>query len=224
MDSQLIFETSKSDDPSRLSGFASSGSAFTFTLNSTNSQMCCLSEDGIRCNRISGNASYSKRIQKTVQQKKLRLSIDSSARHVYICDHHKNMIQSVRSCVKRKRKDSCEDENGNNSNDAFIYSSSLYSNDFNGDQPSVDLSTLQMNTLRRYKRHYRVQTRPGINKSQLADSLLNHFRGIHVDEKETIAFFIYMVKSNRNKLDQMKGLIGGSVLPNSGSISDQNSS
>ena len=81
-----------------------------------------------------------------------------------------------------------------------------------------------MNTLRRYKRHYRVQTRPGINKSQLADSLLNHFRGIHVDEKETIAFFIYMVKSNRNKLDQMKGLIGGSVLPNSGSISDQNSS
>lgn len=33
----------------------------------------------------------------------------------------------------------------------------------------VDLFQLQVNTLRRYKRHYKIQTRPGLNKAQLAE-------------------------------------------------------
>lgn len=33
----------------------------------------------------------------------------------------------------------------------------------------VDLFQLQVNTLRRYKRHYKLQTRPGFNKAQLAE-------------------------------------------------------
>lgn len=33
----------------------------------------------------------------------------------------------------------------------------------------VDLFQLQVNTLRRYKRHYKLQTRPGLNKAQLAE-------------------------------------------------------
>ena len=41
-------------------------------------QLCCLIDDGERCTRTAGNASYSKRIQKTVQQRKLRLHMDSS--------------------------------------------------------------------------------------------------------------------------------------------------
>lgn len=284
---------SKTDDSrdSKLASFASPGSAFSssFNLSSTNShQLCCLTEDGSRCNRVAGNASYSKRIQRTVQQKKLRLSIDNSARHVYICDHHKNMIQSIRSCVRRRRKDSCEDENGTNSNDGYssfvdnrgnlinqtnvsgpangsasfasgsgigggvggsgvglgvgvgggsgiasgIGSSNTGSgvgrndlssnnNPSNEDLPQVDLSTLQMNTLRRYKRHYRVQTRPGINKSSLADTLLNHFKTIPIDEKEAITYFIYMVKCNRNKIDQNKGLTtSNSGLPYSSGLID----
>ncbi|XP_074598979.1 SIN3-associated polypeptide 30 [Brevipalpus obovatus] len=184
-----------------MSDFASSGSAFIDHHPSAN-QMCCLTEDGVRCSRIAGNASYSKRIQKTVQQKKLRLMIDNTARHVYICDHHKNLIQRERTCsVKKKRKDSCEDENGTNSSD-------LCGSD---DYPTVDLSTLQMNTLRRFKRNYKVQTKPGVNKSQLADSLYDQFRKIQVDEKEIITYFIYMVKCNSNKLDQMKGLVTNNV-------------
>lgn len=199
-----------------MADFTSAGSGFLD--HSASSQLCCLTEDGIRCTRIAGNASYSKRIQKTVQQKKLRLSIDNSARHVYICDHHKNMIQSIRSCVKKKRKNSCEEENGTNSNDDSMFMMSFNTNNhpsgYNNspeDYPMVDLSTLQMNTLRRYKKHYRVQTKPGINKSQLADSLFNHFRTIQIDEKETITYFIYMVKCNCNKLDQVKGLTTNSI-------------
>lgn len=37
------------------------------------------------------------------------------------------------------------------------------------DVPEVDLYQLQVNTLRRYKKHYKVATRPGINKAQLSD-------------------------------------------------------
>ena len=41
-------------------------------------QQCCLVENGQRCFKAAGNASYSKRIQKTVAQKKLRLHMDNS--------------------------------------------------------------------------------------------------------------------------------------------------
>lgn len=65
----------------------------------------------------------------------------------------------------------------------------------------VDLQQLQVNTLRRYKRHFRVQTRPGLNKMQLAESLKHHFRTLPIIEKEAITYFVYIVKSSRNKLD-----------------------
>uniref|UniRef100_K7F7Q9 SAP30 like n=1 Tax=Pelodiscus sinensis TaxID=13735 RepID=K7F7Q9_PELSI len=148
-------------------------------------QSCCLIEDGDRCMRPAGNASFSKRIQKSISQKKLKLDIDKSVRHLYICDFHKNFIQSVRN--KRKRKTS--DDGGD-------------SPEHEMDVPEVDLFQLQVNTLRRYKRHYKLQTRPGLNKAQLAETISRHFRNIPVNEKETLAYFIYMVKSNKSRLDQ----------------------
>lgn len=152
-------------------------------------QICCLVDDGERCLRPAGNASYSKRIQKTVTQRRLKLQLDHSARHIYICDYHKGVIQSAR--TKRRRKDSEDD-----------------SNETDTDLPEVDLFQLQVNTLRRYKRHYKVATRPGLNKAQLADTLMKHFKTIPVIEKEALTFFIYMVKSNSNKLDQKNGISG----------------
>nr|XP_025974377.1 histone deacetylase complex subunit SAP30L [Dromaius novaehollandiae] len=106
-------------------------------------------------------------------------------RHLYICDFHKNFIQSVRN--KRKRKTS--DDGGD-------------SPEHETDVPEVDLFQLQVNTLRRYKRHYKLQTRPGLNKAQLAETVSRHFRNIPVNEKETLAYFIYMVKNNKSRLDQ----------------------
>ncbi|KAK3699935.1 hypothetical protein QZH41_016597 [Actinostola sp. cb2023] len=144
----------------------------------TSTQICCLVEEGERCKRQAGNASYSKRIQKTVSQRKLKLSLDSNARHIYICEYHKNMIQSVR--TKRKRKES-DDEH---------------------DSPDVDFCSLQVNTLRRYKRHYKLQTRPGLNKAQLVETIQRHFKQIQCPEKETITYFIYMIKTNKSKWDQ----------------------
>lgn len=39
-------------------------------------QICCLVDEGERCTRAAGNASYSKRIQKTVTQRRLKLNLD----------------------------------------------------------------------------------------------------------------------------------------------------
>ncbi|KAI8440463.1 hypothetical protein MSG28_001753 [Choristoneura fumiferana] len=114
-------------------------------------QICCLVDDSERCRRSAGNAAYSKRIQKTVTQRRLKLNIDPQARHTYICDYHKNMIQCAR--TKQRRPKDSEDD----------------SNEAEMDSPEVDWFSLQVNTLRRYKRHYKVPTRPGFNKAQLAD-------------------------------------------------------
>lgn len=43
-------------------------------------QICCLIDTEERCVRSAGNASYSKRIQKTVQQRRLKLIRDDSVR------------------------------------------------------------------------------------------------------------------------------------------------
>ncbi|XP_055371053.1 histone deacetylase complex subunit SAP30 homolog [Condylostylus longicornis] len=150
-------------------------------------QICCLLDGDIRCRKIAGNASYSKRVQKTVAQRRLKLMIDSNAHHTYICDFHKSRIQCAR--TKRRRKDSEDD-----------------SNETDTDLPEVDLYSLQVNTLRRYKRHYKVPTRPGLNKAQLADQIMKHFKTIPIKEKEIITYFIYMVRSNSNKLDQKNGI------------------
>ncbi|GFY54333.1 histone deacetylase complex subunit SAP30L [Trichonephila inaurata madagascariensis] len=69
----------------------------------------------------------------------------------------------------------------------------------------VDLYQLQVSALRRYKRHYKIQTRQGVNKAQLAETLSRHFKTIPVNEKEAITYFVYMVKNNKNKLDQKNG-------------------
>lgn len=76
--------------------------------------------------------------------------------HTYICDFHKGRIQCAR--TKRRRKESEDD-----------------SNETDTDIPEVDLYQLQVNTLRRYKKHYKVVTRPGMNKAQLSDVSLSTF-------------------------------------------------
>jgi len=42
----------------------------------TTEQLCCLIDDGRPCMRPAGNASYGKKIQKTVQQRKLKLELN----------------------------------------------------------------------------------------------------------------------------------------------------
>merc|ERR1719282_1459450 len=95
------------------------------------------------------------------------------------------MIQNLR--AKRKRRDS-ED------------SVDTVSSSGNG-RELIDLFQLQMNTLRRYKKHFKVTSRPGLNKAQLAEFLTRHLKTIPVVEKEALTYFIYMVKTKKSRLE-----------------------
>merc|ERR1711936_1316502 len=83
-------------------------------------QYCCLLENGRPCNRPASNASYSKRIQGIVAQRKLKLTLDPKARHNYICEYHKSVEMETAT------------------------------------EDPVDFFHLQMATLRRYKKHFKV--------------------------------------------------------------------
>ena len=149
-------------------------------------KFCCLMEQGKACHRPPSNASYSKKIQGTVAQKKLKLELDPRADHMYICEHHKSLIQTVR--AKRKRRESEES------------SETISSQSTTRDH--IDLFQLQMNTLRRYKKHFKVTARPGLNKAQLAEFLTRHLKTIPVAEKEALTYFIYMIKTKKSRLDK----------------------
>ncbi|XP_078492459.1 histone deacetylase complex subunit SAP30L [Ciona intestinalis] len=82
---------------------------------------------------------------------------------------------------KRKRKDSTDRERSHD--------------------PLLGLEQLQMNTLKRYKKCYKLQTRQGLSKAQLVETVNKHFISMPVNEKEALTYFIYMVKTNRNRLD-----------------------
>ncbi|XP_051475218.1 histone deacetylase complex subunit SAP30 isoform X2 [Apus apus] len=130
--------------PPGLAPAAAAGSAGAGSAGGPGAgQLCCLREEGERCGRAAGNASFSKRIQKSISQKKVKIELDKS----------------------------------------------------------VDLYQLQVNTLRRYKRHFKLQTRPGLNKAQLVEIIGCHFRTIPVNEKDTLTYFIYSVKNDKNKPD-----------------------
>lgn len=230
--------------------------------------MCCLLDNGVRCDRVAGNASFSARIQKIVRTKEMNFILDPDVRHTYICEHHKAIITvAKKSTVARDTKANARNYTANNNTTNITPQLNVNYNEFpvrqqtlqhpvnlemlanqnrlannhtgvlnnmpirpgaqiayghypgqhqnqvgfdsvGGDSiPSsssgvdVDLQQLQVNTLRRYKRHFRVQTRPGLNKLQLAESLKNHFRTLPIIEKEAITYFVYIVKCYRNKLD-----------------------
>ncbi|XP_027197874.2 SIN3-associated polypeptide 30 [Dermatophagoides pteronyssinus] len=229
----------------------------TTTNNNNNNNalsLCCLIENGTKCTRNAGNASYSKRIEKQVAQRKLQLIVDPRSSHAYICEHHKQIIQSIRTNSKRKRKD--VNMIGNDDGIGMI-DDELSMNDFNGlmndssnemiqhsivpsimnvnssihhhhshhhmnnsgkyglqhhqqqqQQPSsytsttssspIDFHSLQVNTLRKYKRHFRLPIKHASNKNQLADEIQRHFRSLDVNEKDVINKFMYMVKNGNN--------------------------
>ena len=58
--------------------------------------------------KINAQKIFSKRIQGTVAQKKLRLAMDAGAQHIYICEHHKNVIQVKMFLLDQQLLNSCQ--------------------------------------------------------------------------------------------------------------------
>lgn len=55
-------------------------------------QICCLIDDSERCGNAAGNASYSKRIQKTVTTRRLKLNIDPNVSAEATCEYQISAI------------------------------------------------------------------------------------------------------------------------------------
>ncbi|GFO09202.1 histone deacetylase complex subunit sap30 homolog [Plakobranchus ocellatus] len=163
---------------SKTSAMSTNGFSTEDDSRSGHDQVCCLIDSGEKCQRQAGNASYSKRIQN--QARKLKLTRDEMSPHIYICDYHKTQIQNIR--TKRKRKDSEDDQGFQDGIEELI---------------EIDFYQMPVNTLRRYKRHFKLSTRPGLSKAQLADAVASHFKTIPVVEKETLQMFFYTTKTKR---------------------------
>merc|ERR1712107_34177 len=123
--------------------------------------------------------------------------------NIYICEHHKNVIQTVRTKRKRRESEDSTEEQQQQQGTSGASASNPPLRQGQGDM--VDLFQLQMNTLRRYKNHFKVTSRPGLNKAQLADSLSRHFHSLPVVEKEAITYFLYMIKTGQSRLDPQGG-------------------
>ena len=59
---------------------------------------------------------------------------------------------------------------------------------------TVDFTKLDMATLKRYKRHYRLKTRQNVTKTELALAVAKHFASQTVDEADTISLFMYSAR------------------------------
>ena len=57
---------------------------------------------------------------------------------------------------------------------------------------TVDFTKLDMATLKRYKRHFRLKTRQNATKTELALAVAKHFASTTVDEADTIGLFMYV--------------------------------
>jgi len=67
---------------------------------------------------------------------------------------------------------------------------------------TVDFTKLDMATLKRYKRHYRLKTRQNVTKTELAMAVAKHFASQTVDEADTISLFMYSARGGSLQYDR----------------------
>ena len=73
---------------------------------------------------------------------------------------------------------------------------------------TVDFTKLDMATLKRYKRHYRLKTRQNVTKSELSLAVAKHFASQTVDEADTISLFMYSARAGSLHYDRRDYLNG----------------
>jgi histone deacetylase complex subunit SAP30 len=73
---------------------------------------------------------------------------------------------------------------------------------------TVDFTKLDMATLKRYKKHFRLKTRQNVTKTELAFSVAKHFASQTVDEADTISLFMYSARAGSLQYDRRDYLNG----------------
>eukprot|EP01137_Pigoraptor_chileana_P008908 Opistho-2@56410 len=161
---------------------------------------CAILDDKVRCERPATNNMLSNRVLKELANGKLKIALDSDAGHSRICQQHKMQISAQR----KKDKPAAPNPPTGTTKGSKQQAQGTESADL-----EVDLNSLQVNALKRYKRHYKLATRHNMNKPDLVQAVMKHFKSQAVVENDFLTNFIEIVKSEKNKLDKNPALQNG---------------
>ncbi|XP_076447011.1 uncharacterized protein LOC143284226 [Babylonia areolata] len=165
---------SSDEDPSTSSTGISNGDRESSPKE--DAALCCVLDKGHKCDNPAGRAKLKGKAQHP------DLKHDESKSHNHVCTIHEALIkgftrkgkQTQEQCSQkvfsRKRKRTQEEE----------------------DEPQVDFSTLSIQSLRKYKKKYKITHRSGVEKAQLEETVAQHFKSIDVVEGEVVTNFFKM--------------------------------
>ena len=57
----------------------------------------------------------------------------------------------------------------------------------------MDFNKIDIRTLKKYKKHFKLGIRYNANKAQLAVAVMKHFSDLKVDEKSTVDSFLWKI-------------------------------
>eukprot|EP01102_Stenamoeba_stenopodia_P018676 TRINITY_DN6897_c0_g1_i2.p1 TRINITY_DN6897_c0_g1~~TRINITY_DN6897_c0_g1_i2.p1 ORF type:complete len:138 (+),score=31.67 TRINITY_DN6897_c0_g1_i2:55-468(+) len=63
----------------------------------------------------------------------------------------------------------------------------------------VDFSKLELSTLKKYKRYYKLRTRSSSNKAELVAAIAKHFQTMQISESQILETFVYLIKRKERK-------------------------
>jgi len=157
-------------------------------------------------------------MSKIVDEKALRLHPEPIARHTNICTYHRRLVigqiprgrAATTKTNATSRKDLHQTLSAGRQQQQQIDADSASDDEDEEDDGIIEqhstvaplgqmlqLHLLSASTLRRYKKHFRLNIRA---KQQLADAVLDHFQTLPVNEREILTYFIYTVKTCRNTI------------------------
>ena len=70
----------------------------------------------------------------------------------------------------------------------------------------IDLHSLQVSTLRRYKKHFKISTKPGLNKNQLAEVSFQYKKKGYISPKKEVSLAALINLSTRFETKNSKNL------------------
>jgi len=154
-------------------------------------------------------------MSKIVDEKALRLHPEPIARHTNICTYHRRLVigqtprgraataktgaarkelqQTVAATARQQLDADSASDDEDDDDDGLVEQHTTVA----PLAQMLQLHLLSASTLRRYKKHFRLNIRA---KQQLADAVLDHFQTLPVNEREILTYFIYTVKTCRNTI------------------------
>eukprot|EP00123_Amoebidium_parasiticum_P014672 comp22592_c0_seq1/m.34613 comp22592_c0_seq1/g.34613 ORF comp22592_c0_seq1/g.34613 comp22592_c0_seq1/m.34613 type:complete len:158 (-) comp22592_c0_seq1:468-941(-) len=148
--------------------------------------ICCVIDEKGRCETPAGITSFTKRMQRGAKQKKIDLRADETVGHSRVCAQHRQMLLTLRQQIEPKKRKA--EEGGD-------------------EEIQVDFTTLHIQTLKRYKRHYKLNLANNVGKAELASAINRHFASLPVNEGRDVSAFLAHAHKRRLKMQAAEAAV-----------------